>query len=297
MVLGNYKTVVSARTTDKEILKGAQDGGIITALFAYALDEGIIDGAIVAAPSRSRPWRGHWDPWRSEPTIVTTREQLLTSRKTGYNICPMVTPVKDAIRMYGLDRVGVVGVPCQIQGFRKAQLYPIAMRDVPDKLALVLGIFCMEVFPYQSIVQMVEDHLGKKIDSVKKMEVGKGKFTVRTERGETASIPLKETHKYEQPGCHVCLDYVANLADISSGSVGSPDGWSTVFVRSKKGEEVWNKALAAGVFETKPMDQVKPGLDVVKKLATEKITKNRKTLDERATFGVGKGLRNPYLNL
>jgi coenzyme F420 hydrogenase subunit beta len=94
------------------------------------------------------------------------------------------------------------------------------MRDVPDKLALVLG---MEVFPYWSIIQLVEDHLGKKIDSVKRMEVGKGKITVRTERGEVAFIPLKDTHKYEQPGCHVRLDYVANLADIPSGSVGSPD--------------------------------------------------------------------------
>ncbi len=295
--LGNYKSVVSARSTDKEILRGAQDGGIVTTLFAHALEEGIIDGAIVAAPSQSRPWRGHGDIWRAEPRVVTSRRELLASQKTGYNICPQVTLVKDAVRMYGLDKVGVVGVPCQIQGFRKAQLYPIAMREVPSSLALVLGIFCMEVFPYQSIVQMVEDHLGKKIESVKKMEVGKGKFTVRTERGEAASMPLKETHKYEQPGCHVCLDYVANLADISSGSVGSPDGWSTVFVRSKQGEQVWNSALAAGLFETQPMEQVKPGLDTVKKLATDKITKNRKTLDDRATFGVGKGLRNPYLNL
>jgi coenzyme F420 hydrogenase subunit beta len=34
---------------------------------------------------------------------------------------------------------------------------------------------------------------------------------------------------------------------------------------------------------------------MVTKLATEKITKNKKTVDERATFGVKKGLRNPYL--
>ena len=46
--LGKYKACVSARSTDKEILKGAQDGGIVTSLFAYALEEGIIDGAIVA---------------------------------------------------------------------------------------------------------------------------------------------------------------------------------------------------------------------------------------------------------
>jgi coenzyme F420 hydrogenase subunit beta len=103
------------------------------------------------------------------------------------------------------------------------------------------------------------------------------------------------THKYEQPGCHVCLDYVANLADISTGSVGSPDGWSTVFVRSKIGDSVWAKAVAAGAFEIQPIDKVKPGLELVSKLANEKITKNKGTLEARKTFGVGKALRSPYI--
>ena len=153
----------------------------------------------------------------------------------------------------------------------------------------------MENFPYQSIVQLVEDHANTKMENVVKMDIGKGKFWVYTERGAVVQLPLKITHKYEQPGCHVCLDYVANLADVSTGSVGTPDGWSTVFVRSKKGTDIWAKAMAAGCFETKPIEDVKPGLELVTKLATEKITKNRKTLEERATFGVGKGLRNPYI--
>ena len=125
------------------------------------------------------------------------------------------------------------------------------------------------------------------------MDIGKGKFWVYTERGAVVQLPLKITHKYEQPGCHVCLDYVANLADISTGSVGTPDGWSTVFVRSKKGNDVWAKAMAAGCFETKPIEEVKPGLDLVTKLATEKITKNRKTLEERANVRRRQGPAEP----
>ena len=182
-----------------------------------------------------------------------------------------------------------------MQAIRKLQLYPIGARDVGASIALALGIFCMENFPYQSILQLVEDHAAMKLESVKKMEIGKGKFWVYGKRGQIVQLPLKVTHKYEQPGCHVCLDYVANLGDISTGSVGSPDGWSTVFVRSKIGDSVWAKAMAAGCFETKAIESVKPGLELVTKLATEKITKNKATLDARATFGVGKGLRNPYI--
>ena len=41
--LGKYVICVSARSTDKEILKKAQDGGVATALMVYALEQGIID--------------------------------------------------------------------------------------------------------------------------------------------------------------------------------------------------------------------------------------------------------------
>jgi coenzyme F420 hydrogenase subunit beta len=304
--LGIYKSCVSARSTDKEVLKVAQDGGIVTSLFAYAFDEGIIDGAIVAATkefAHKHPEKAMMDnsnmeyhePWRPIPCVVTSKADMIAAAGTKYNISPNMNLLKEATRSFGLDKIGIVGTPCQMQAVRKAQLYPIGMRDVGASIALAVGIFCMENFPYQSIIQLVEDHAGMKMESVKKMEIGKGKFWVYAKRGQVIQLPLKVTHKYEQPGCHVCLDYVANLGDISTGSVGSPDGWSTVFVRSKIGDSVWAKAMAAGCFETQPIEKVKPGLEMVTKLANEKISKNKKTLEERATFGVGKGLRNPYI--
>jgi len=284
--LGKYTTCVSARSTDKEILEKAQDGGIATTLMVYALEQGIIDGTIVAGKGDR--------PWQPRPFVAMSREDILKAQGTKYNISPQISWLKEATRSFGLDKVGVTGVCCQMQAVRKAQLYPINMRDVPDKIAFTVGLFCMENFPYKSMQTLVEDHAGQNLSSVKKMAIGKGKFWVYTERGNVVSLPIKVTHKYEQPGCHVCLDYVSNLADISTGSVGSPDGWSTVFIRTKKGNEVWSKAVAAGLFETKPIEDVKPGLELVTKLAKEKIDKNRKRVEERKTFGVNKALRNPY---
>ena len=284
--LGKYITCVSARSTDKEILEEAQDGGIATTLMVYALEQGIIDGAIVA---------GKGDlPWQPRPFVAMSREDILKARGSKFNISPQISWLKEATRSFGLDKVGVTGVCCQIQAVRKAQLYPINMRDVPDKIALVVGLFCMVNFPYTSIQTLVEDHAGQSLSSVKKMRIKKGKFWIYTERGNVVTVPLDMTHRYEQPGCHVCLDFVSNLGDISTGYVGSPDGWSTVFVRTKVGNDVWSKAVAAGMIETKPIEEVKPGLDFVKKLAKEKIDKNRKIVEERKTFGVNKALRDPY---
>ena len=39
MVLGTYKEALSARSTEKKILDVSQDGGIVSALLCYALDE------------------------------------------------------------------------------------------------------------------------------------------------------------------------------------------------------------------------------------------------------------------
>ena len=48
MVLGTYKEAVAARFTDKRIQEVAQDGGIASALLIYALENNIIEGAVVA---------------------------------------------------------------------------------------------------------------------------------------------------------------------------------------------------------------------------------------------------------
>ena len=64
MSLGTYKEAISARATDKKIQDVSQDGGIVSALLCYALDEGIIEGAVVAGTPD--------DDWRPVPTVVTS---------------------------------------------------------------------------------------------------------------------------------------------------------------------------------------------------------------------------------
>ena len=76
MAFGTYKEVVCARSTDKDIQKVSQDGGIVTALFAYALEENIIEGAIVAGDTE--------DPWKPEPNQNQRSCKTKRSRKNRY---------------------------------------------------------------------------------------------------------------------------------------------------------------------------------------------------------------------
>ena len=198
---------------------------------------------------------------------------------------PTVAALKDAVRQNGLEKVGVVATPCQVQGLRKAKAYPFT-RFVTDKVNLIIGIYCMENFPMASLDTFATAKLGfDSLTDASKMDIGKGKFWL-TKDGEDKGLAIKETHGYEQSGCNVCQDYVAEWADLSTGSVGSPDGWSTVLTRTDDGDSIFKAAVDAGLIETKPMDDVKPGLPLLEKLAKGKKDKNTAERERRAKMGV-----------
>ncbi|WP_424359559.1 coenzyme F420 hydrogenase subunit beta [Methanocella sp. MCL-LM] len=278
MAFGKYKEVMALKAKDNAITGVAQDGGVVTALLCYALDQGIIDGAIVAGKSDT--------PWLPKPVVATTKAEIMAGAGTKYTISPNMAAIKTAVREYGLDKVALVGTPCQIYAARKMQLYPFGARHVGDKIALTIGIFCTENFSYAGLKTVIEDHCKVPIDSVKKMEIGKGKFSVKA--AKDVAIPIKETHKYEQDGDHVCTDLTAEFADIATGSIGTPDGWSTTFTRTTKGSDLMKKAIAAGVFETKQMSEFAApmGLAMLEKLETGKKDKAKKHAAERQALGL-----------
>ena len=82
MVLGTYKEALSARSTDKQIQKISQDGGIVSALLSFALDEKIIDGAVVSGPGK--------DMWKPEPMVAMSSDEILAAAGTKYTFSPNV---------------------------------------------------------------------------------------------------------------------------------------------------------------------------------------------------------------
>ncbi len=277
MVLGTYKQIVQARSTDKQIQKISQDGGIATGLLCYALDEKLIDGAVVAGPSD--------EMWKPIPTVAMSSDEILAAAGTKYTICPNLWMLKEAVRQYGLEKAGIVTIPCQTMGLRKMQSYPIGVRFLADKIALDIGIFCTENFSFESLRTFISAKAGVDFELVEKMDIGKGKFWVHT-ADDLISFPIKETHGYEQNGCKVCLDLVSELSDVSTGSIGAPDGWSTVMSRTDAGETIFSKAVDAGLIETKPMDEGKFGLEMLTKLAKSKKEKAMKVIDDRKAMGL-----------
>ena len=47
---------------------------------------------------------------------------------------PNVWGIKEAARQHGIESIGTVVTPCQMQGIRKMQAYPFSTRFIADKI-------------------------------------------------------------------------------------------------------------------------------------------------------------------
>ncbi len=253
-VFGVYRSCYAVRSK-KEDIKG-QDGGAVTSLLAYALEAGMIDCAVITTT------RGEGD-WKPVTKVAKNYEELKEGAGTKYTIYPGVVGVKEAMEA-GCENIGFVGLPCQIQGLRKVQTAEQPYEVGEEKIKLLIGLFCMENFKEDLLDFITKNYV--KLEKVRKFDIKGKDFLVYED--EKHSIPLDEIKKYAGEGCSVCVDYTAELADVSVGAVGSEDGWSTVFARTGKGEEIVKGAVENGYSEVKEIE--KKGLGLIRRLAVSK---------------------------
>lgn len=255
-----------ARSRDQGILNVCQDGGVVTSLLWYALEQGIINGTVVIG----------MEDWKPIPKIVTSYQDLLEtagskySPSTSFSVLSPHEAIIKAVQHMPKDwiKLGFVGTPCQILAARKMQV-PGSEGVVlapSDKIKLTMGLFCMEQFSPELI-----DHLGVDRREIKKLSVKKEGLIVTLKDGRQLTVPHKELKKFVRGSCAACTDFTSKYADISIGSVGSPDGWSTVIVRTDLGREVYMRALSDG-YLTEPKFEV-PGYEVIDTLTARKTAR------------------------
>ncbi len=248
-LLGQYETLVAARATDPAVLEAGQDGGAVTALLMYCMDNGLIDGVIATG-----------DAGKPSSCVVRSKEELLDSAGSKYSAIPVLSAIKDA---GDITNAAVVGLPCHVYGVRKTQFFPGMMSHgfevgengekikVPN-IAYVIGLFCTENFNYDKLGTFMQEK-GVDISEVTKAAIHLDELVVTTNSGEHG-FDLSDlwTAGCVQDGCVICRDAVSKLSDISAGFMGSGKGWTTLMGRTQKGIELIKAAEEAGYIETKP---------------------------------------------
>lgn len=261
-ILGGYIDVIAAKTT-RDIPK-RQSGGAVTGILAHALDTGMIDAVVTIGEDRFT--------MRPVSVVITSREQLLHEAGSRYSWwVPFLAALKTAVVNRKFNKIAIVGVPCAIQAVSRIRNSDHdLLRPYARSIRLVIGLFCTESFDYEALI-------GKKLKSehniatweIKKLDV-RGKLEVSMKDGSTFSFPMKELDETVRTGCHYCTDTTALFSDISAGSVGSPEGYTTLIVRNLVGKSFLESAVQAG--DLMVSGDVDPG--AIEKLASAKKRKN-----------------------
>ncbi|MFW9941149.1 MAG: Coenzyme F420 hydrogenase/dehydrogenase, beta subunit C-terminal domain [Candidatus Thorarchaeota archaeon] len=267
--VGHFIEAYSARTKIKEISEICQDGGISSTCLHYLFDKNKIDFAIGAKMSNTL--------WRPEPVLLKNKEDILSTAGTKY----VNNPNLQLLNLNELKdkKIAVVGVPCQMQALLKSKIYDIGLPSLSNN-EYRIGIFCMESFSYESLLKICEK-LDVDINEAKKMDINKGKFFVYTKKGEELNIPIKEISHLAREDCEMCYDLTSESADISIGSIGSPSGWNTVLIRTEKGKELYDELVSSNLIESKPIEEVKPGLPLLQRIAGSKKTNSKKHINSK----------------
>lgn len=253
--IGAYVDTYTGSTTSDKIKEVRQDGGIVTSILHYLLENKLVDAIIAVQHSK--------DIWKPEPVVVEKVEDLYKTGGTKYANSPSLTII-DQVKKY--EKIAFVGVPCMMKAIAKSRMFPSGWPFFKN-IKYTIGLFCMESFPYDGIVALAKEQFNKELGEITKMNIGGGKFIINLKSGEQIDVPLADVQKYARHNCHFCEDLTSDYADISVGSIGSQDGWSSIITRTKEADDLLKAIIKAKGLETKPLKDVKPGLFLVERIA------------------------------
>lgn len=169
-------------------------------------------------------------------------------------------------------KIAMVGTPCEIMAASKLQHYTDSPIDVK------LGLFCMENFSYKYFENLLKEY-DLKMEDIEKFQITKGFVFLSLKTRETVKIPISIAKRIIRKNCNICVELTSETSDISIGSIGSDEGWSTLIVRTEKGEEIVNGALEQKFIEAKELTESQFNLLI--KLAENKINKNLEEIEKR----------------
>jgi coenzyme F420 hydrogenase subunit beta len=193
--------------------------------------------------------------------------EVLASQQSKDQMAPTLTLLSDLAKEN--NRIGVVGLPCQIWPIRKA--FNISgTKKIAKKIVLTIGIFCAAQYYRKGTEHLIKEWGGiENIEDVVDLQYRggdwPGSFVVRTRDGKHTSFPQHEYKYhhlipyYQRDRCTMCLDYSADLADVSVGDIwtlSAPGelGWNAIIIRTDIGVKTVKRAEKEGYITTKSLD-------------------------------------------
>jgi coenzyme F420 hydrogenase subunit beta len=253
-LIGNYRRFYIGHAKEGRIRNIGQSGGLITALLAFALKKGVIDGAVVTKLNENS--------LRTETYVAKTESELINAAGSKYCYAPVNTSIKEVLRKTG--KYAVVELPCQMYGLRKLEELSPQLRD---KVFLHFGVFCSHTMSLAVInflahrAQIQKDSIKTFTYRAKKIRGWPGDVLFTLKNGKTKHVPREHRAVsklfFTHWRCKMCSDYLNEFSDICFGDAWLPrvlqekKGETIVIARTKKGDDLICEAQKEGIIEVK----------------------------------------------
>jgi coenzyme F420 hydrogenase subunit beta len=251
VLIGVYENCYIGHAADHSIRYNSTSGGMVTALLLFALEAGMVDGALVTRVRPDRPLQ----PW---PFIARTKEEIVSAALSKYCPVPANVALKQILAGKDGERFAVVGLPCHLHGIRKAEMADERLRRA---IPVHFGLFCQHVDTFFATAFML-DRYGVKSESVARLDYrGRGwpgTMVIARKDGTHKAVPLRQWLVWHAlrlsvpKSCRLCCDETAELADISFGDAWLPElqhdhvGSSIIVSRNEVAEQLLRDAVLRG---------------------------------------------------
>jgi coenzyme F420 hydrogenase subunit beta len=237
-------TITLAAAARGPVRSGAPND-VMRAILAAGRTTGLLDGVVLLDV----------DPWDLKPLarVISSVEEIARAMGPQYLWAPVFDVLNEAVFPFGMKNLAVVGTPCAAQAVRrlKASTNP-RLRPYQEAIRVTMAIFCTGIYR----PEVIEEVLVKRMDvgraEVKRLEISPDREWMRAVLwdGSVRTISRQEAERYTRSGCGSCDDYLGESADLAMGTLGAPDGTSTLIVRSQVGEALVRNAVQLNLLET-----------------------------------------------
>jgi coenzyme F420-reducing hydrogenase beta subunit len=239
---------------DPDFRKEAASGGTTSRILVEALEQGLIDGAVLC---KSVIEEGNV---RARFYIAKTREEILAAQGSKYVATKFLAEALPLIREFQ-GRLAVTGLPCDISHLTR---WMEKDTEIGPKVILKIVLVC----GHNSRPQLV-DGVVKKLSTGVESPLTRFQFRIGHWRGTSVATyadGTRRTQSYSRFGkyqnlfyfsekkCLACNDHFGYDADISIGDVWiyrlkkEPIKHNGILIRTPRGEELFQKIQAAKIL-------------------------------------------------
>jgi len=245
--IGHWFKIVTAQAKDPKIWEVATDGGVVSAILIALLDNNLINGVLISKKVNS---------FQRKPFFAKSKEEILEAAGTYYDLKgpipelgkynTFVSTISELKKIVDSDymKIAVVGVPCQIHSIRKMQELNIIPAHI---VKYTLGLFCYENFKFDDVARAkIEERFKFSFKDIEKINIKDNLIINLRNKDTPLKIEFADLRDIMRHACRVCENFSNYFADISFGGLGSQKGYTTVMVRTKTGERIYNLAQNKG---------------------------------------------------